>query len=229
MELDRILEDIRNGRPVLIYDSDRRERETDITISSKFVTHETIRTMRQDGGGLICTPLPSSYGKKIGIDYLVDIFIKSGYKIFDYLYPNDIPYDEKSAFSITINHRKTFTGITDNDRSFTIREFYNLLEKARDMDDTEAMKEFGKNFRSPGHVHLLLAHDELLKARRGHTELSTSLMYMAGMVPSATIVEMMGDDGYSLKKDLARKYAEKKGIYFIEGSEIIEWWNEWSR
>ncbi|MGC8610578.1 MAG: 3,4-dihydroxy-2-butanone-4-phosphate synthase [Thermoplasmata archaeon] len=228
MDLDEVLEEIRMGRPILIYDSDNRERETDITISSKFVTKDIIKMMRKDGGGLICTTLPYSYGKKIGIDYLVDIFKKSGYEIFQYLYPNDIPYDEKSAFSITINHRRTFTGITDNDRALTIYEFYNLLEKIENMDRENAMKEFGRYFRSPGHVHLLLASDELLKVRRGHTELSTALMKMAGLIPSATIVEMMGDDGNALPKDLAKKYAEKNGMFFIEGSKIIEWWNEWS-
>jgi 3,4-dihydroxy 2-butanone 4-phosphate synthase len=142
------------------------------------------------------------------------------------LAPNDIPYDTKSAFSITINHRRTFTGITDRDRAMTTSEFARLAKYALGNGSTEAREEFGRNFRSPGHVHLLNASQHLLTARRGHTELCTALINMSRLTPSATICEMMGDDGNALSKAKAKEYAQGHDLCFLEGGEIIEAWRE---
>jgi 3,4-dihydroxy 2-butanone 4-phosphate synthase len=87
---------------------------------------------------------------------------------------------------------------------------------------------FGEQFRSPGHVHLLIASTNLLKKRFGHTELSTALVMMAGLIPSATICEMMSDDGNSLPKSGAQKYGTDHELPFVEGKDIIEAWEEWS-
>lgn len=222
-----VIEKIKNGSPVLIYDSDKREGETDIVVPSQFIKKENILEMRKNGGGLICTSLTYDHAMKLGLDYLVNIFSKSGMEIFKYLYPNDIPYDEKSSFSITINHRKTFTGIPDRDRALTISEFAKLLSRIDSMDVASARVEFGKDFRAPGHVHLLIASKDLLNGRRGHTELSTALMIMAGLIPSATMVEMLGNDGFSLPFSKAKNYAAEHNYPFIEGKEIIERWENW--
>ncbi|MGC8672955.1 MAG: 3,4-dihydroxy-2-butanone-4-phosphate synthase [Thermoplasmata archaeon] len=224
---EKLFEKIRKGSPVLIFDSDKREGETDIVVPSQFIKKENILEMRRNGGGLICTSLTYEHAMKLGLDFLVNIFNKSGMEIFKYLYPNDIPYDEKSSFSVTINHRKTFTGIPDKDRALTISEFAKLLLKVDSLDEKEAMLEFGRNFRAPGHVHLLIASKDLLNGRRGHTELSTSLMIMAGIIPSATMVEMLGDDGSSLPFSKAKNYAIEHNYPFIEGNEIIERWENW--
>lgn len=226
--MEDVLNRIRSGSPVLIFDGENREGETDIVVPSQFITYEHIGMMRRDGGGLICTTLTYDIAERLGLKYLVDIFRMTGLDIFRYLYPNDIPYDEKSAFSITINHRKTFTGIPDRDRALTISEFSKLIKKALNSDEYSIRLEFGKNFRSPGHVHLLIASKDLLKSRRGHTELSTSLMLMAGLIPSATIVEMLDDDGYSLPYKKAKDYAMEHNYPFIEGNKILEWWENWS-
>ena len=74
----------------------------------------------------------------------------------------------------------------------------------------------------------MINSDNLLEKRFGHTELSTALVKMAELIPSATICEMMGDDGNSLKKEAAREYAEKHNLPFVEGREIIEEWRKWS-
>ena len=82
----------------------------------------------------------------------------------------------------------------------------------------------GERFRAPGHVHLLNTTDRILVDRRGHTELCTALMYMAGVKPSATICEMMGDDGGAMPRDEVEAYAEAKGLCFVTGSEILDMW-----
>ncbi len=225
--IDKAIKDLKEGKPILIFDSESREGETDITVASQFVTFETIKMMRKDGGGLICTTLPYNVSQKLGMPYLVDLFKNSNLEIFRLLSPTDIPYDTKSSFSFTINHRKTFTGIPDKDRALTISEFSKIIDLAI-KDGPSALSEFGKNFRSPGHVHLLIASKNLLKERLGHTELSMAMAQMAGVIPSTTIVEMMGDDGTSLKKTEAIKYGKLHNFTFVEGKDIIERWNNWS-
>jgi len=82
----------------------------------------------------------------------------------------------------------------------------------------------GTNFRAPGHVHLLNTSERILESRKGHTELTTALMIMAGVLPSATICEMMGDDGGAMSKEDMISYASKNGYTFVEGEEILKAW-----
>jgi len=221
--IERAIEALKRGEFVLIFDEEGREEETDIVIASQFVTPAKIRFMRREGGGLICTTLPQEHAKRLGLPYLHEIFEKSGYEIFKYLTPK-VRYDSKPSFSITINHKDNFTGIPDKDRAKTIKEFANFLARMDSMEDP--MKEFGARFISPGHVHLLISSG--LERRRGHTELSTALMLMAGLIPSATIVETLGDDDNSLSKEQAKRFAEKHHIPFVEGKEIMDAWSKWS-
>ncbi len=224
MEIDDAISDIRRGRIVLIYDGDGREEETDLVVAAEHATPSHIRTMRKDGGGLICAAVHPDIAVRLGLPFQVDLlrYSQAKYPVLGDLEPNDIPYDEKSAFSITINHRRTFTGITDKDRSLTIRELARIGSNALNGYDPE---EFGRNFRSPGHVVLLKAADGLLAKRRGHTELSTALMELAGVTPIAVICEMLGDDGNSLRRAEAEAYARTHGLRFLEGREIVEKFN----
>jgi 3,4-dihydroxy 2-butanone 4-phosphate synthase len=224
----KALDALRSGQFVLVYDADGREEETDMVIASEHVTSEAVRTMRKDAGGLICTTADSGIQEALGLPFLAEIFKDMGerFPVMNELIPNDIPYDVKSAFGITINHRKTFTGITDNDRSLTISEFSKLAREAVGKEDGWGKKEFGRFFRAPGHVHLLNASQRILETRFGHTELSTALVTMAGLVPSATVCEMMGDDGNALPRTDAFAYAEKNGLLFLEGPDIISAWKE---
>ena len=226
MAIDKILQDIRSGRPVLVYDFDDRERECDLTVASEFVTHETLRMMRKEAGGLVCTTTPYKTAMEIGLPFLSDVFWDDvdRYPLLKAMAPSDIPYDRtKSSFGITINHRQTYTGITDNDRALTITEYAKVLFS--DKPAEEIREELGKNFRAPGHVHLLNTSERILKTRFGHTELCTALMYMAGVKPSATICEMMGDDGGSRPFDSVKEWAEENGIPIIRGEEVIAAWN----
>ncbi len=221
--IEKAIEDIKRGKPVLIFDAEGREEETDIVFASQFIDEAKIRFMRKEGGGLICVTLPKSHAETLHLPYLHEIFERSDFDIFRYL-RRDVKYDSLPAFSITINHVDNYTGISDRERAKTVREFAEFLGKVREFENP--MEEFGRRFISPGHVHLLISSG--LDARKGHTELSTALVEMAGLVPSATIVEMLGDHGYSLSKEEAKEYARNKGLVFVEGHEIIEAWSKWS-
>lgn len=227
-EVERALASLAGGDFVLLYDSDSRERETDLVVASQHVTHAAVRRMRKDGGGLICTTVPSRAWQRLGIPFLADLFseARERHPLFGELVPDDIPYDAKSAFAVTINHRKTFTGVTDRDRALTISNFAKMVREALEFrgPDEEVRRTFGRLFRAPGHVQLLNAAEGLLSGRNGHTEISTALVSFAGLIPSATICEMMGDDGRALSKAAALQYARQAGFAFLEGAQVRAFW-----
>jgi 3,4-dihydroxy 2-butanone 4-phosphate synthase len=225
MQLKDAIDDIRNGKLVLVYDFDDREKETDMTVASQFVTPDVIRTMRKDAGGLICTTTPLSVAKELGLPFMSDVFRDDSgkYPLLKAMAPTDIPYDNtRSSFGVTINHRGTYTGITDHDRSMTITEYARTIFSNAPVNDRIAS--LGKNFRAPGHVHLLNTSERILENRKGHTELTTALMIMAGVWPSATICEMMGDDGNAMSKNDVIEYAESNGYSFVEGKDVLREW-----
>ena len=213
---------LKEGKFILLYDFDDRERETDLTIAASAVTYQDICTMRNDGGGLLCTAVHPLAAERIGLPYATEILSacnaveKSG----------DIKYDRKnhSAFSLWVNHRDTFTGITDRDRSKTIQEIANVVKRSLNGGDVE----FQNEFRTPGHVPILRAAQNLLDDRRGQTELSIALALMAEIVPAVAVCEMLDNfNGYALSKEEALLYAEKHGLVFIEGEEFVKYFNKW--
>ncbi len=213
----------------MIYDDDKREGETDLVISSKFVNPNSIRTMRKDGGGLIFLMTSKEIADELNLPFLSDMFsnIDHKYPVLKELVANDIPYDTKSSFSLYINHRDTYTGITDNDRSLTMTKFSQLIEKVK--EENNSKKLFGKEFRTPGHIPICIASEKLLKKRKGHTELVISMMKMADLPESGSGCEMIGDNGRALSKEKAIEYAEKNNLVFLEGKDIIRAWEKWSK
>ena len=228
--LEKSLRDLRAGRFVLVYDADGREEETDMCVASQFVGHDQIRTLRKDAGGWICTTIPPKMLSTLDLPTLADLFISGvrEYPSVRGIVPERLPYDQKSAFSLTISHRDTYTGVTDIDRALTIRRFAEFATAAIVQGNGWAVKTFAKEFRAPGHIALLKPSVPLLASRMGHTELTTALAAMAGLTPSTTICEMLGDDGRALSKGEAKKYAEAHNLSFLEGREILEAWRTWS-
>ena len=225
------IDNLRNGKFVLIFDDEKREGETDIVMASEFVIPESIKIMRKDGGGLIFLMVSNEVATKLKLPFLADLFadIDTKYPVLKELAPNDIPYDTKSSFSLYINHRDTFTGITDIDRSLTMTKFADLVNKIDTIDDGFATKMFGSEFRSPGHIPICVASKGLLKERVGHTELVVSLLKMADLTPVGSGCEIMGDNGRALSKDKAKEYAESHGYVFLEGKDIVKAWKKWSK
>jgi 3,4-dihydroxy 2-butanone 4-phosphate synthase len=229
--IEHAIDDLRNGKFLLIYDDDRREGETDLVIASEFVTPKSIKIMRKDGGGLIFLMISKEVANKLKLPFLADMYshIDEKYPVLKELIPNDIPYDAKSSFSLYINHRDSFTGITDIDRSLTMKRFAELTKKIDTLNDGRATMMFGKEFRSPGHVPICVAAEKLLNERKGHTELVISMMRMAGLSPAGSGCEIMGDNGRALSKDAAKEYADKHNLVFLEGKDIIKAWKKWSK
>lgn len=224
MSVERALDDLRAGKFVLVHDSVDRENEVDMVIAAEAVEPRHVAVMRKDAGGLICVALHPKIADNFGLPYLTDIYEKASphFGVLSLTVPDDLPYDERSAFSLAVNYRGTFTGVTDFDRALTIRELAELGTKALNCSTIE---EFGRNFRSPGHVPLLRAADGLFAERRGHTELAVTLAELAGITPVVVICEMLDEKtGKALSFEAAGEYACEHGLQCLRGEEIVRAW-----
>jgi 3,4-dihydroxy 2-butanone 4-phosphate synthase len=226
VSLERAVEEFKRGRFVLIHDAANRENEVDLVVAAGLVRPSHVATMRVEGGGLICVALHPVVAGNFGLPYLTEVYREAErkFRVLTLTRPDDIPYDERSAFSLSVNHRKTFTGVTDADRALTIRELGRLGAKAL---EGSVVREFGRAFRSPGHVPLLRAAEGLLRERRGHTELAVALAELAGVVPVVAVCEMLdARTRGALSEERARERAGRKGLEFVKGEQILEAWEE---
>ncbi len=217
--IDDAITALRDGKFILLYDFDDREGETDFAIRSDAVTPRHIFQMRKDGGGLICTAVDPVAAERLGLPFASEAL--RGMEVAER--QGDIPYDRKnhSSFSLWVNHKNTFTGITDRDRALTITAVAEQVKKSLNGGGAH----FSQFFRTPGHCALLRAADNLLDQRRGQTELSVAIARMASVTPSITICEMLDDEsGYALTKAGAKAYAKMHGLVFVEGREVLDRW-----
>jgi len=223
--IEEALKAFRKGEPILIYDFDDREGETDIAIPAINVTPRDIAMMRIDGGGLICVAIHPVAAKRLKLPFMHEVLDIASERIPELksITEFDIRYDSRSSFSLWVNHRDTFTGITDIDRALTIRRIGEVVDYVMLGNEFD----FGSEFRSPGHVAILRAADGLIYERVGQTELSIALAEMAGITPAVAICEMLdAKTGRALSKRDAMKYAEENGIPFIEGKTIVKYYKE---
>ncbi|MBN1214333.1 MAG: 3,4-dihydroxy-2-butanone-4-phosphate synthase [Candidatus Lokiarchaeota archaeon] len=233
--INKAFKDLNDGKFILIYDKDGREEEVDLICLAEKVTAKHIYKLRNDAGGLICIAMHANIAKVLGLPFMTEIYskVKGDFKVFNSISRGEVcPYGDRPSFSITINHTNTYTGITDIDRALTIREFgilsANIYKNGVESD--LLIKSFNSNFRAPGHVHLLIAHDNLLSERMGHTELSVSLAYMGNLTPATVLCEMLDkDNGKALSIEKAKEYAEKNNLIMIKGNDILKVFEKFKR
>jgi 3,4-dihydroxy 2-butanone 4-phosphate synthase len=216
MSLESGLQSLKRGEFVLLFDSAGRENEIDMVVAAEYVTPEHVARMRLNAGGLLCIAIDNDFGQSLGLRYMHDILAESSTD--KEMIMGLAPYGDRPTFSISINHYQTYTGITDKDRSLTIRE----MAKIFDVDNKK--KKFVSSFKTPGHVPLLLASQGLLESRQGHTEMSIYLTKLAGLTPVTAICEMMDAETYTaLSVEKAEKYAKQNAIPLIDGKELLEY------
>ena len=223
----KAIEAFAKGQPVCVFDSEFREGETDLLFSGRKINEENIRTLRKECGGLLFLAVGNEIGELFGLPYLQDIYdnpiLNDSYPTLKKLSTNDLQYDSKSAFTLSINHRDTYTGITDTDRCLTTRRFaelsYELLEQKCEND--LATTKLGSEFRTPGHIPVCLEQKGGLDTREGHTELAVALARLAKEPPVVIGAEMLQPNGNSaLSVEDAKKWANERGILFLTGDEI---------
>jgi 3,4-dihydroxy 2-butanone 4-phosphate synthase len=209
-QLDAAIDAFAKGDPVLVHDASKRENEIDLVYPAHAVTPSDVARLRNDAGGLVCVALSHDVAEAFELPFVHETVTHPASKGLD------LPYDERSSFSLTVNHRDTYTGITDNDRALTISRLGEMAE-APDGD------EFVDEFHVPGHVHLLKAAPGLLENRQGHTELGIVLAEMADVSPAVVVCEMLDDTtGGARSRSNASAYAEENGFVFLDESTIRE-------
>lgn len=218
------IEHVKRGKLVLIYDAEDREGETDFVIPASSVTPKEVAYFRNTAGGLICIAIHPIAADKLSLPLLSDILINVNDKFASLRKlvegTGDLSYDRRSSFSLWVNHRDTFTGITDRDRALTLKKIGEAVDRV--LSGNDKTYNFYTEFRTPGHVSILRAADGLLEERRGQTELSVALALLAGISPAMVICEMLDNEtGGALHKTNAKAFASERDLCFIEGKEII--------
>jgi len=216
------------GKPVMIFDSDFREKETDLLWPATAATPAVMRRLRIDCGGLLFLAIGDEIGQMFDLPWLQDLHthekLVNDNPVLSHLITNDLQYDTRSAFTLSINHRDTYTGITDRDRSLTTKRFGELsgelMEKSVSGED--AYKALGNEFRTPGHIPVCRESPGGLSSRQGHTELAVAIARLAGQVPATIGAEMLQPDGDgALSVEDARAYASKYKIPMITGEDLL--------
>lgn len=204
MSVEEAVQQLQQGKPVLVHDAEDREGETDIFMPADAVTWKDIRLLRNEAGGLICTAIPAQAAEEFELPLLESVFSD---------FPGEPDYDDRSSFSIPVNHTSTYTGVTDRDRATTIRK---IAEAVGTLEI-----DFRDAFRAPGHVPILVAAEGLLEERKGHTEMAVELAERAGIPPAVVVCEMIDDaTGDALPPEKAKRYGEENSFPFIDAEDL---------
>jgi 3,4-dihydroxy 2-butanone 4-phosphate synthase/GTP cyclohydrolase II len=188
------IEDIKNGKVIIVVDDEDRENEGDFLCAAQTVTPEIINFMAKEGRGLICAPILEDRCDKLGLNLMVTA--------------NSAAYETPFTVSVDLIGHGCTTGISAQDRAKTILALVN--------PDTRP-EELGK----PGHIFPLRARKEGVLRRAGHTEAATDLARLAGLDPSGVIVEIMNDDGTMARLPDLLIVAKKFNLKIISIKDLI--------
>ena len=187
------IDDIKNGKMVILVDDEDRENEGDLFMASEFVTPEAINFMARYGRGLICLTLSEELAEKLNLHLMV----------------NDNQSRFKTAFTVSIEARRgVTTGISAHDRATTIRAA--IADNVKPDDIV-----------SPGHVFPILARKGGVLVRTGQTEGSVDLARLAGLKPSGVICEIMKDDGTMARMPDLEIFAKEHGLKIVTIADLI--------
>ena len=184
--IEEALEDLRQGKMILCTDDPDRENEGDLICAAEFATTENVNFMATHGKGLICMPMSYAYVQKLQFPQMVTRNTDN----------------HETAFTVSIDHVDTTTGISAAERALTARKCVDPDAKPQD-------------FRRPGHMFPLLAKDNGVLERNGHTEATVDLMRLAGLQEVGLCCEIMGEDGTMLRAPALQEKAKQWGLKFI--------------
>lgn len=190
--IEEAIEDIRQGKMVVVVDDERRENEGDLVMAAELVTAQSINFMAKSGGGLICMPI---IGERL-------IALNIGKMVAENTGPH------KTAFTVSVDAAETTTGISAHERAFTIKK---LLDPASKTED----------FNRPGHVFPLEYRKGGVLVRAGHTEAAVDLATLAGLYPAGVICEIMNDDGTMARVPELKEYVKKHDLKIITIADLI--------
>ena len=192
--VEEALEDLRNGKIILVTDDEDRENEGDFICAAEFATTENVNFMATYGKGLICMPMSEAIAKKLMFPQMV----------------TDNTDNHETAFTVSVDHVATTTGISAKERGLTARMCVSDDAKPQD-------------FRRPGHMFPLQAKKNGVLERNGHTEATVDLMRLAGLKECGLCCEIMREDGTMMRTKELMELAKEHKLSFITIKAIHEY------
>src|SRR5690625_1065084 len=192
--IEEAVVDLQKGKIVIVVDDEDRENEGDFVALSEHITAETINFMITHGKGLVCTSITKELAEKLELSFMTN--------------QNTDPYG--TAFTVSIDHEETTTGISASERALTIK----ALTK-KNVKKTE--------FKQPGHIFPLIAKDGGVLERPGHTEASIDLAKLSGVFPSAVICEIIKADGEMARVPDLQEMARQFNLKIITIKDLIRY------
>lgn len=191
--MEEALEDLRQGKIILVIDDPDRENEGDMICAAEFATTENVNLMASCAKGLICMPMSSELTKKLGLQQMVSVNTDN----------------HSTAFTVSIDHVDTTTGISAVERSLTAMK---CVEEGAKPED----------FRRPGHMFPLEAREGGVLKRAGHTEATVDLMRLAGLKECGLCCEIMREDGTMMRTTELLEFAKEHQLKVITIAQLIE-------
>lgn len=192
--VEEAIDEIRNGNMIIVVDDEDRENEGDIIVAAEKCTADHVNFMATYAKGLICTPIEG---------YILDR-LKIGQMV------TNNTDNHETAFTVSVDAVSTTTGISAYERWETVKKII----------DPEARPE---DFRRPGHVFPLRSVPGGVLRRAGHTETTTDLARLAGLIPAGWCCEIMDDDGHMMRTPKLMEFADKHGLKIITVKSLIEY------
>ncbi|MCJ0907993.1 3,4-dihydroxy-2-butanone-4-phosphate synthase [Mammaliicoccus sciuri] len=186
------IQELKSGKPIIVVDDEDRENEGDLVAISEYLTAETINFMATHARGLICAPISSEIAQQFDLKLMTE----TGDKY-------------KTAFTVSIDHASSTTGISAFERTDTIKALINETSPTA--------------FVQPGHVFPLIAKDNGVLERIGHTEACVDLAKLSGAKPAGAICEIMNDDGTMARRDDLYQFKRKHGLLMITIDELVKY------
>ena len=192
--IEEAINDIRNGKIIIVVDDENRENEGDFLAAAEKVTPEMVNFMATHGRGLICTPLTEKRCKELELGMMV--------------YNNTDPMETAFTVSVDLRGKGVTTGISAADRALTIRALIDTETKPFDLA-------------RPGHIFPLRAKEGGVLRRTGHTEAAIDFARLAGLKPAGVIVEIMNEDGTMARLPQLLKVAKKFDIKIVSIEDLV--------
>ncbi len=191
--ISEAIEDIKKGKMIVVVDDEDRENEGDLLMAAGMVTPETVNFMASFGKGMICVPLSLEYANKFDLSLMTE---KNEDKM-------------GTAFTVTVDHESSTTGISAFERAKTIKALSDINSKPTD-------------FKKPGHMFPLISREGGVLVRAGHTEAAVDLSRLAGLSPVGVICEIMNDDGTMARVNKLMEFTKKHNLKIITVADIIK-------
>ena len=192
--IEEALEALQRGEVILCTDDPDRENEGDMICAAQFATQENINFMASFGKGLICTPMSAEHAVRLGLPPMV----------------SENTDNHETAFTVSIDHRETTTGISAKERAFTMMRCAEPGTRPEDL-------------RRPGHVFPLVARKGGVLVRNGHTEATVDLLRLAGLTECGVCCEVMDEDGTMMRTPKLREMARERNMVFITIRELQDY------